>query len=170
LNSLPDNAAGNFDFGWLGQRLRPLESEAGLATFEMGARPYVSAIGRFLEADPIEGGSANTYEYAMQDPCNRVDLDGNAAALIVLAGAGVGIYTSILIARFGYHQARCTLAANRLHKYRRRLNRRLAAKDLVYSEAELTRHITKSRHWKEMKHRCPPAYSAAYDFGSTGGR
>src|SRR5687768_3237396 len=33
---------------------------------------------RFLEVDPVEGGGANDYEYALGDPCNNFDLDGRA--------------------------------------------------------------------------------------------
>ena len=43
---------------------------------EMGARPYDPQLGRFLSVDPVEGGSANTYDYAGQDPVNGYDLDG----------------------------------------------------------------------------------------------
>lgn len=45
----------------------------------MGARPYDPALGRFLSRDPIEGGSLNAYEYARQEPCGTLDLDGRAA-------------------------------------------------------------------------------------------
>lgn len=31
---------------------------------------------RFLQTDPIEGGSANDYDYAMGDPVNGLDLEG----------------------------------------------------------------------------------------------
>lgn len=42
----------------------------------MGVRSYVPAMGRFTSLDPILGGSANGYEYAMEDPINMFDLDG----------------------------------------------------------------------------------------------
>ena len=42
----------------------------------MGARPYDPALGRFLEVDPVDGGSLNNYDYAGQDPLNKFDLDG----------------------------------------------------------------------------------------------
>ncbi|MCB1030172.1 MAG: hypothetical protein KDA95_02470, partial [Acidimicrobiales bacterium] len=72
-----DNSHGNLDYGWLGQHQRPTETQAGLATtIEMGARQYDPVVGRFLEVDPIEGGSANDYDYVAGDPVNSFDLDG----------------------------------------------------------------------------------------------
>ncbi len=53
LAGLPDNSAGNMDYGWLGQHQRPLEHATGIATIEMGARQYVPGLGRFLEVDPV---------------------------------------------------------------------------------------------------------------------
>ena len=41
----PDNSAGNFDYGWLGQHQRPLEHAGTIATIEMGARQYVPGAG-----------------------------------------------------------------------------------------------------------------------------
>lgn len=49
---------------------------------QMGARPYAPGLGRFLEVDPIEGGSANDYDYVSGEPVNRFDLDGTLDAWI----------------------------------------------------------------------------------------
>ncbi len=45
----------------------------------MGARLYNSATGRFLQVDPVLGGSANAYDYCRQDPVNCNDLNGQEA-------------------------------------------------------------------------------------------
>jgi hypothetical protein len=42
----------------------------------MGARQYSPLLGHFLQVDPVEGGSANDYDYVSADPVNMVDLDG----------------------------------------------------------------------------------------------
>jgi RHS repeat-associated protein len=77
LAGLPDNAAGSSDNGWLGQHNRPSEHIAGMQSMiEMGARAYQPILGRFLEVDPIEGGSCNDYDYVCSDPNNAFDLDG----------------------------------------------------------------------------------------------
>ncbi|MFJ9929507.1 RHS repeat-associated core domain-containing protein [Streptomyces misionensis] len=43
-----------------------------------GRTPLQPHSGRFLSADPIPGGSANTYEYCNGDPINHFDLDGRS--------------------------------------------------------------------------------------------
>jgi RHS repeat-associated protein len=74
--SAPDNSPGNFDYGWLGSAQRPLEHAGSQAIVEMGARLYLPAVGRFLQVDPVEGGSCNDYDYVCGDPVNGIDLDG----------------------------------------------------------------------------------------------
>ena len=77
LAGIPNNADGNFDFGWLGQHQRGLDHTTGLQPIiQMGARPYDPLIARFLEVDPIEGGNTNDYDYCSGNPINCTDLDG----------------------------------------------------------------------------------------------
>jgi RHS repeat-associated protein len=77
LTTIPDNSAHAMDYGWLGQHQRPLEHQTNLVgTIEMGARQYDPTLGRFLQTDPIEGGSCNDYDYVCADPINQYDFDG----------------------------------------------------------------------------------------------
>jgi RHS repeat-associated protein len=61
-------------YGWLGGPQRSTESTGGL--IQMGQRTYLGPIGRFLQVDPVDGGSANDYDYTNQDPINETDLSG----------------------------------------------------------------------------------------------
>jgi RHS repeat-associated protein len=76
LTTSPEQLTGNLDFGWLGEHQRPTEHESILDTIEMGARQYLPGLGRFIEPDPVEGGSSNDYDYVGADPLNALDLDG----------------------------------------------------------------------------------------------
>ncbi|MEV4108938.1 DNRLRE domain-containing protein [Nonomuraea sp. NPDC049695] len=61
-------------YGWLGGKQRAADTLDG--TMLMGVRLYNPSLGRFLQLDPVEGGSANAYEYCSGDPVNCTDLDG----------------------------------------------------------------------------------------------
>lgn len=61
-------------YGWLGGHQRDSDALGGLVL--MGRRLYNPATGRFLQLDPVDGGSANAYEYCSGDPLNKTDLTG----------------------------------------------------------------------------------------------
>ncbi|MCM3886310.1 RHS repeat-associated core domain-containing protein [Frankia sp. R82] len=63
-------------YGWLGAKQRSRDTLSGLTL--MGVRLYDPSLGRFLQTDPVPGGSDNPYDYAHQDPYNTFDLDGNS--------------------------------------------------------------------------------------------
>ncbi len=61
-------------YAWLGSSELPTELPSGVIT--MGVRSYVPEIGRFLQPDPVPGGSADAYSYAFGDPVNSTDPTG----------------------------------------------------------------------------------------------
>jgi RHS repeat-associated protein len=63
--------------GWLGTAQR-YTSDTGTGIIRMGARLYDPNLGRFLSVDPVEGVSANDYDYVAGDPINNLDLGGTA--------------------------------------------------------------------------------------------
>jgi RHS repeat-associated protein len=121
--------------GWLGMHQRyTAATESGI--IRMGHRLYDPRIGRFLQVDPIAGGSCNDYDYVCADPINSTDLDGQAKckgwwgcarsfvwkhkvdiALTALSFTGVGsvvwayrAYRLVRLARAGAQSARATRA------------------------------------------------------------
>lgn len=69
----PKNASGSASFCHARRTASPLVT----------SRDYGADVGgsRFLEVDPIEGGSANDYDYVSADPLNMLDLTGERPRL-----------------------------------------------------------------------------------------
>jgi RHS repeat-associated protein len=72
-------------YSWLGALDIPTELPSGV--LDMGARSYVPQLGRFLQPDPISGGSANAYSYTFGDPVNTSDPSGATPSFANIAGA-----------------------------------------------------------------------------------
>ena len=70
----PRTGSGLARLGWLGSYGRQVDSNSGIVL--MGARGYSPALGRFLQTDPAQGGSANAYDYAFQQPIDNSDILG----------------------------------------------------------------------------------------------
>src|SRR5262249_26582319 len=70
----PDNMT-NGSNGWVGQHQKPTETTLVLTPIQMGARVYLPTLGRFVQIDPIVGGTANSYVYVL-DPIGQFDLTG----------------------------------------------------------------------------------------------
>ena len=70
----PEAGSASQRYGWLGAQRR--QTEATSQVVLMGRRVYSPSLGRFLSVDPVQGGSANAYEYCVADPISCRDLDG----------------------------------------------------------------------------------------------
>ncbi len=79
-------------YGWLGSRQRPTDT-TGLVL--MGLRLYTPSQGRFLQVDPVPGGSANAYDYVDQNPIGASDLSGT---MLPSDGGGGGSASGLAIA------------------------------------------------------------------------
>jgi RHS repeat-associated protein len=74
-------------YSWLGAIELPTELPSGVTA--MGVRSYVPQIGRFLQPDPIPGGSANAYSYTFQDPVDSTDPSGEYTFVAGYVTAGL---------------------------------------------------------------------------------
>jgi RHS repeat-associated protein len=71
---VPTTGQAQTRYGWLGSKQRSAEALGGVIL--MGVRLYHPDTGRFLQPDPIDGGSATAYDYCNADPVNTFDLAG----------------------------------------------------------------------------------------------
>ena len=85
------------------------DSETGM--HKMGTRYYDSSVGRFTQVDPVPGGSLNPYEYANQDPINKLDVDGQGVTFrVCIWGFGSGCKRPVRTARQAARTLRPILA------------------------------------------------------------
>lgn len=87
VSGAPVNSTTGSTFGWVGQHEKDTETQFTLAPTEMGARVYIASMGRFLQADPLEGGVQNSYVYPT-DPINDFDLNGEFSFSNMFKAAG----------------------------------------------------------------------------------
>jgi RHS repeat-associated protein len=73
---------------WTGSIRLPNTSDI----YVIGAREYSPAAGRFLQPDPVNGGSLNAYEYANGDPINMIDPGGTFSL-----GKALGLVTGLIV-------------------------------------------------------------------------
>lgn len=73
-NGEPANAT-DAGMGWATNPTRKQESLFTLDLMQMGARVYIPSLGRFLQPDPVQGGTPNAYVYVL-DPVNFADYSG----------------------------------------------------------------------------------------------
>lgn len=97
-SAVPNNATGD-GMGWATSPSRKQESLFTLPIAQLGVRTYLPTIGRFIQVDPVEGGTPNAYTYVL-DPINYADYNGQwgwpkwvkkAAKVAVAAIVVVGI-------------------------------------------------------------------------------
>jgi RHS repeat-associated protein len=99
--------------GWAANPTRKIESSFSLPIIQMGARVYLPSLGRFLQVDPIQGGTLNPYVYA-HDPINMNDYSGQFAFAMPLVWAapiawgallkGMAVVAAVAAGAYGAHK------------------------------------------------------------------
>jgi RHS repeat-associated protein len=86
LRSLQADSPDGLAYGFEGKHGIVTDTDAGGVVL-MGARLYNPGTGRFLQVDPVFGGSCNAYDYTCQDPVNQNDLSGRSGGQPAISGA-----------------------------------------------------------------------------------
>ena len=94
-NSNPENATDQ-SMGWAANPTRKVAGTFTLPIIQMGARLYLPTAGRFLQVDPVEGGTLNAYVYA-HDPVNLEDYSGQFISSLLLFSSAVKKVASVVV-------------------------------------------------------------------------
>ncbi|MFI6927777.1 LamG-like jellyroll fold domain-containing protein [Nonomuraea spiralis] len=94
INRDPNASASRY--GWLGSNQRATDPLGGILL--MGARLYNPVSGRFLQTDPVSGGSANEYDYCNANPVTCTDLDGTIALVDDIVIIGIVAVVLVVVA------------------------------------------------------------------------
>ena len=111
----PTNTSNGTTYSYVGQHEKLTDTETTLIAggiVQMGARVYIPGLGRFLSVDPVEGGTANAYVYAL-DPVNDFDLSGEWSWKSVMSTATkVAMVASFIPGPIGMAAAGVAVAGN----------------------------------------------------------
>ena len=95
----PKNATTDTSNSYVGAYQKMSESSLAISPIQMGARVYIPGIGRFMQVDPVEGGTENNYVYP-SDSVNKNDISGKCvgwfAFLFVYCAAAATAVINIL--------------------------------------------------------------------------
>lgn len=98
LGTTTDSALNSTDTtqGWAASPTRKQDTTYTTTFIQMGARVYIPTLGRFLQVDPVEGGTENPYAYA-SDPINYNDYNGRLIWFVPILVAVVRVVVQAAI-------------------------------------------------------------------------
>ena len=102
----------------------------------MGVRLYDPALSRFLQVDPIEGGSANDYDYVGAEPCGRIDLTGTNWVTNKVDSV--------------WKNARCAKAYAAFPRFAQNIRKELDRRRVVRTSQQMVQLLAPSGYWQDI--------------------